>query len=169
MKKRSYKIPFTKTLLTIISIIWLWFIAHTNIVQAQNFYYDYNPWDRTQDNLNIAEIMNKDAVQWQDTVIYKLREAFKLTGWIYEKSDKKAIDYIKMIINIALGLVAFISLWLVLVAFYLMFFTEQEDGLTKAKKILKWVFIALIVMGVSYFIVSFIFYLYHITTGAWTA
>ncbi|NOZ44499.1 MAG: hypothetical protein GXP45_05180 [bacterium] len=46
-----------------------------------------------------------------------------------------------------------------------MFFGEEEEGLNKAKKIIKGVLVALVVMGISYFIVSFIFYLYNITTG----
>lgn len=157
----------SKTLIITLSILSLCFIVNFTYTQAQNFYYDYNPWDITQDKTDIAKMITKDAVKWQQTIIYKLREAFKLTGWIYEKSDKKALDYIKMIINMALWLVAFISLGLIVFAFYLMFFSEQEDGLTRAKKILKWVLIALIVMGVSYFIVSFIFYLYNITTWTW--
>jgi hypothetical protein len=42
-----------------------------------------------------------------------------------------------MIINIALGLVAFISLGLLIFAFYLMFFKEEEEGRTQAQKIIK--------------------------------
>ncbi|NOZ44498.1 MAG: hypothetical protein GXP45_05175 [bacterium] len=51
-----------------------------NFSQAQNFYYDYNPGNPAADNTNIGEIVKKDAIQGQDTVIYRLREAFKLTG-----------------------------------------------------------------------------------------
>jgi hypothetical protein len=52
-------------------------------------------------------------------------------------------------------------------AFYLMFFKEEEEGRTQAQKIIKWVLIAIAVMWISYFIVSFIFYIYQITTWTW--
>jgi len=133
---------------------------------GQDFYYNYQEWDPGRDNLEIGEIIHEEAVKPQNTVLYKIREMFRLTGKFYDKSNKTvAIDYIKSIINIALGLVGFISLILVLYAFYLMFFTEQEQWMTRAKKILRWVMIALVIMGLSYFIVSFIFYVYNLTSG----
>ena len=51
------------------------------------------------------------------------------------RKPRMAIAYVKMIMNILLGLVSFISLLLLIYAFYLMFFTEQEEGKAKAKKI----------------------------------
>lgn len=157
---------FKKKLLSKI-ILALMFIFGFNIIfsHAQNFYYDYNDGGIAEDNTNLGAVIKDDSVTPQNGIVYKLRQAFKLTGGIYERSDQKAIDYIKMIINIALWLVGFISLILLIYAFYLMFFTAEEEGLAKAKKILKGILIALVVMGISYFIVSFIFFIYNITTG----
>jgi hypothetical protein len=44
-------------------------------------------------------------------------------------------------------------------AFYMMFFSKEESGMTKAKQVLKWVIIALIVMWLSRFVVSMIFWI----------
>ena len=157
-----------KLLRPLLSLIWLLSILTMLnwAIFAQNFYYDYQPLANWDDNTDIWKIFKEDSITTQDGANYKLREAFKLTSGIYAKSDKKAIDYIKMIINMALGLVAFISLALLIFAFYLMFFKEHEEGRTQAKKIIKGVLIAIVAMWVSFFIVSFIFYLYQITTGA---
>jgi len=142
-------------------------LACTSNVLWQNFYYDYKP-SAADDTLEIGKMIKEDAIQDQTTIIYKLRKIFGLTGWIYNKSDDKALDYIKMIINMALSLVWLISLILLIYAFYLMFFSEQEEWLTRAKKIMIWVAIALTVMGISYFIVEFIFYLYKVSIGETT-
>lgn len=45
-----------------------------------------------------------------------------------------------------------------------MFFSEQEDGYGKAKKIVIGASTALLIMGISWFIVTYIFSVYEITT-----
>jgi len=154
-----------KTLKKLIFLIFIMWWLWGTFSLAQNFYYDYQPLWNEEDNTNIGKIFKDDSITPQNATNYRLREAFKITGWIYAKGDKKAIDYIKMIVNLWLSLVAFISLILIIFAFYLMFFKEQEEWRTQAKKIIKWVLIAIVAMWVSFFIVSFIFYLYQITTG----
>jgi hypothetical protein len=78
----------------------------------------------------------------------------------YASSTSPATDYIKWIMNIALGLVSFVSLILVIYAFYLIFFDKGEEGVKKAKKILTGVAIALVIIGLSRLIVSFFFSIY---------
>ncbi len=150
--------------LYILGRVWLLCVFSIQWAGAQDFYYDYNPWNPSTENTNIGEIIKDDAVTPQSSILYRLRQAFKLTGWIYEE-DKTALAYIKMVVNIMLGLVGFIALILVIYAFYLMFFSEQEEGLTKAKKILKGVWIAITIMFLSYFIVSFIYFVYGTAAG----
>ena len=73
----------------------------------------------------------------------------------------KALIYIKFIINILLWLVAFIALVMVIYSFYIMFFTEDSKGIEKVKKNLTGVAIALVILGLSRIIVSFIFDFYQ--------
>jgi len=151
-----------KYLFTVIITILLGFIAN---ISAQNFFYDVDPWDPGQDNTDIGQILSNEGVKSQNSVVNRLREAFKLSNGIYAKSDQKATDYIKNIINIALSLVSFIALIMLIYGFYLMFFSQQEEWFTKAKKIFKWVVIALFIMWLSFFIVNFIFYIYNVWAG----
>jgi len=47
-----------------------------------------------------------------------------------------ALVYIQTIVNILLGLVSLLSLIMVIIAFYLIFFSKQEEAVGKAKKLL---------------------------------
>ncbi|MDR2415101.1 MAG: hypothetical protein LBD75_00325 [Candidatus Peribacteria bacterium] len=73
----------------------------------------------------------------------------------------KALMYVKTIINLLLSLVSFVALGIILYSFYLMFFTEDTKGIETVKKNLIGVAIALVILGLSWFIVSFIFNLYN--------
>jgi len=146
-------------------IFWITSVTLGMISYAQNFYYDYEPTQAGEDTIDMWKIIKNKGVRDQTSIIYKLREKLKLTWWVYSQSDNKALDYIKMIINIALWLVTLISLLLLIYAFYLMFFSQAEEALTKARKVFIWVMIALWVMWISYFITSFIFFVYKKTTN----
>lgn len=152
-----------KYLFTAILTIILWFLVSAS---AQEFYYDLDPGDPGQDTTDIGKMLAEEWVKPQNSIVNRLREAFKLSNGIYAKSDQKATDYIKNLINIALSLVSFVALIILIYGFYLMFFSQQEEWFTKAKKIFKWVIIALFIMWLSFFIVNFIFYLYN-NVGAW--
>ena len=77
-----------------------------------------------------------------------------------------ALVYIQTIVNILLGLVSLLSLIMVIIAFYLIFFSKQEEAVGKAKKMLIWVAIALAVMWLSRYIVSYFYNIYSTTTWA---
>ena len=79
------------------------------------------------------------------------------TSYNQDNTGSPALQYIKWILNIVLGLVSFASLVLVIYAFYLIFFSKDEEGFKKAKKILIGVAMALGILGVSRFIVSYFF------------
>lgn len=154
-----------KLKLWIALLFWLTITTLGVVSYAQNFYYDYEPTQAGEDTIDMWKLIKEKWVRDQTSIVYKLREKLKLTGGVYSQSDDKALDYIKMIINIALWLVSFISLLLIIYALYLMFFSQAEEALTRAKKIFVWVMIALWVMGVSYFITTFIFFIYEKTTS----
>lgn len=80
--------------------------------------------------------------------------------WGHTSWNDSAVSYIKSVINYFLLLVWFVALIVVIYWFYLMLFSsEHDDAYGKAKKyIFNWT-IALIIMWVSWFIVSFIIYI----------
>ena len=67
----------------------------------------------------------------------------------------------RAILNIALGLLSMVALIMTIYTFYLMFFTENDKAAWKAKWNLVGIFIALAIIGLSWLIVSFIFWWYQ--------
>lgn len=146
---------FKTLILTLIttSIIWFWF--------GIDFYYDYNDvvindWKETE----IWYMIQSDVVNDEWSVLNRLLSLFNLSQQSrYDSGTSKAIYYAKMIVNMMLSFVSFIALVMLIYAFYMMFFSKEESGMTKAKQVLKWVIIALIIMWLSRFIVSLIFWI----------
>ena len=146
-------------------------VSFLNISNAQTndnpFPYDINSvnqlkWD--SETTDIAGLMKQDSITPNNSIMTKLRAFFRLSGTTYDKGWTKATDYIKWILNILLGLISFIALILVIYAFYLIFFSKWEEWVTKAKKILVGVAIALALMWLSRFIVSFFFNIFRKVT-----
>ena len=76
---------------------------------------------------------------------------------IDETSEHKFLNYVKAILNVALGLLSMVALIMTIYTFYLMFFTENEAWSKKAKWNLVGIFIALAIIWLAWLIVSFIF------------
>ena len=157
-----------KILFLILTLLWLfWFI-----INAEDFYYDVTKdWEIVSDfdneSLEIWKIITEDAVENDQSILQRLLSIFRLkwsqrydNDWEY-----RAFAYVKMIVNYMLALVSFVALILTIYGFYLMFFSWQEEWLKKAKKILTWVWIAIAIMWLSRFIISFIFWVYNTNTG----
>ena len=68
-------------------------------------------------------------------------------------------------LNYFLSIAAFIALVVVVYGFYLMFFSEQEAGFTKAKKMLRGAVLALIIIGLSRSIISFLFGVFGVVSN----
>ncbi len=96
-----------------------------------------------------------------DTIIVRLLKVFGLNDSIEKEKDLKFIDYARAILNMALGLLAFIALIMTIYTFYMMFFTENEAWAKKAKESLVGIFIALGIIWLAWLIVSFIFWWYQ--------
>lgn len=128
---------------------------------AIDFPYDYNEsttpiWSETE----IWQIIQTDVINENESSLNKLLELFNLSQQSrYWSGTSKAIYYAKMIVNMLLSLVSLIALAMLIFAFYLMFFSRHESGMTKAKQMLKGIGIALAIMWLSWFIVSFIFWI----------
>jgi len=94
-----------------------------------------------------------------NTIMVKLLKVFWLDSDTWK--DHKFIDYTRAILNMALWLVSFIALAMSIYTFYMMFFTENEAWIKKAKWSLIGIFIALAVIWLAWVIVSFIFWWYE--------
>ncbi|MEI7562239.1 MAG: pilin [bacterium] len=108
---------------------------------------------------DIAQVIKQDAVAPSNGILQTLSKFFRISGTSYnpDNTGSPAINYVKWILNMVLGLVSFVALVLVIFAFYLIFFSKDEEGVKKAKKILTGVAIALAIMGLAWFIVSYFF------------
>lgn len=108
---------------------------------------------------DLAQVIKADAVAPSNGILQTLSKFFRVSGTSYnpDNTGSPAINYIKWILNMVLGLVSFAALILIIFAFYLIFFSKDEEGIKKAKKILTGVAIALAIMGVSWFVVSYLF------------
>jgi len=145
-------------LIRIIKILW---ISQTH---AQgDFFYDIWNDALTNSNPNTEDIWNTIvATQWMesDWLLTRLIELFRIDTFI-SNNPNGATNYIAYIINILLGLATLVALALLIYGFYLMFFSKQEDGLAKAKKILIGVVVALLIIGLAWFIVALAFNIFQ--------
>ena len=111
-------------------------------------------WDQCK--IGSTDLWNCVSVnESNETIIKKLLRVFKLD--IDETSEHKFLNYVKAILNVALGLLSMVALIMTIYTFYLMFFTENEAWAKKAKWNLVGIFIALAIIGLAWLIVSFIF------------
>ena len=134
-----------------------------------DFYYEKvgnNNTTTSEQKTEIWEIIKKDSVNNEGGLLYQIRGYFQLNKDTYNW-DKPALEYVKMLVNMALSFVSFISLILVIVAFYLIFFGKWEDAVKKAKTILQGVAIAIGLIAISWIIVNslFLFYTQEVIKG----
>ncbi|MEI7919018.1 MAG: hypothetical protein WCH65_02110 [bacterium] len=106
---------------------------------------EYNA-DTEVPTTDIAKDIIKTDTNTSTSLLSRLTDLFRLSGTTYATGTSRATNYVKWILNILLGLVSFLSLVMVIFAFYLIFFSKGEDGVGKAKKILVGVGIALAIM-----------------------
>lgn len=151
-------IILTLTLLTLIT----GYAVYGQFDNTEPFYDVSRMTDPDEDTLDIANTIQIGELESSDSTFSQIRNFFGLGQ--YSQEERPALAYIQIIINRLLGLVSFVSLIMVIFAFYLIFFSKQEEGVGKAKKMLMGVAIALAVMGLSRLIVSYFFNLYSITT-----
>lgn len=160
---------FTYTITYILAIIWLaWFLWVCEWQRVQLWWSELSTsmWylgDLTTDSrTQKTELWDQVSIKENDkTIIVRLLEVFGLDNSIEKWRDLKFIDYARAIINMALWLVAFIALIMSLYTFYMMFFSDNEAWIKKAKWNLAGIFIALAIIWLAWIIVSFIFWWYQ--------
>lgn len=104
----------------------------------------------------IGEVFNDVAVDNPNGIVGRLLEAiwFPLPA---SYGDEPASAYIRDVVNYFLWLVSFIAVIVLIYWFYGMFFAEQESGFNKAKQMVKGTAIALGILFLSWFIISYLF------------
>lgn len=115
--------------------------------------------DNNTDLWNCTSIKEDEKKEWSDTIIRRLLWVFGLKA--DKKDDLKFIDYARAILNMTLGLIALIAFIMTIYTFYMIFFSENEAWIKKAKWNLIGIFIALGIVWLAWLIVSFIFWWYQ--------
>lgn len=152
-------------ILGLISFFWTFGVSNAQVFWNNEWFpYDDTPVSKDLDTISNTEDLGSLAAQGivksDDTLLNSFLNMFGFGGAEYE-GVPKALIYVKFIINLLLWLVSFIALVIILYSFYMMFFTEDSKGIEKVKKNLTWVAIALVILGLSWIIVSFIFDFYQ--------
>ena len=157
---------FAKSILGISAIVFVWisFCLWVKFYNPEweadsNFPYQKNP-SASQNCDDTTDLWSCTDIKDDDSILNKLLEIFKLDK-VSEGSDHKFLNYVKAILNVALGLLSMVALIMTIYTFYLMFFTENEAWAKKAKWNLVGIFIALAIIGLAWLIVSFIFRWYQ--------
>ena len=152
---------FVKWLLVLSSVIWV----ALPICFWEDFPFPYESeqtknleCDKDTDLWNCTSI-KEDEKWWTDTIIRRLLWVFGLKS--DKNDDLKFIDYARAILNMTLWLIAFVALIMTIYTFYMIFFSENEAGIKKAKWNLIGIFIALGIVWLAWLIVSFIFRWYQ--------
>ena len=156
MKYLKYK--FLKLILVFILVCLLkgfsfWDIGSFDVDDADFPYRDWGAWSApTEDTEQIAQDQIAEGGFLED-----LGNAIWMGDYTWE--DEWAYEYIETVINYFLAIVAFVALMILLGGFGFMFFSSHEDWFNKAKKYVLNSSIAILVIGVSWLIVSFVFYI----------
>lgn len=126
------------------------------------------PYDVWQPGANIevtTELWSQAADFATDSegIFVRLMKLFGVYSFTNDgENPQSAVAYIQYIINMLLGLAAFIALIILLYGFYLMFFSKQQEWFEKAKKIVIGVLVALVIMWLSWIVIRFLFFLYSL-------
>ena len=108
-------------------------------------------------NIDIPSIITGN-LEDNENVLNKLLWLFMPDNSIYDEGNwPSVLFYLKTIVNLLLWLVSLVAFIITIYAFYMMFFKKDEAGWTNAKQIIKWVFIALLIIWLSWIAVSFLF------------
>lgn len=130
--------------------------AQTN---SNDFYYEQGGIG-TEIDTEYGRLIKEDAVNPEDSLLNRLLTVFKLDQPDYHW-PQKAFYYIKKILNYGLSFVSLVALGLLLYSFYSMLTGDGDKQLGKVKETLKGIAIAILVMGISWMIVSLLFWLYQ--------
>ena len=146
-------------LIAITALISIWFCD--DVFPGTDSYFPYSgttlPSTTSPIEIDIPKIITWDIAD-QENGINKLLNVFMPNSAMYDEWQwPSIIFYLKTIVNILLSFVSLIALILIIYAFYMIFFKKDEAGITTAKQMIKWIVVALVVIWLSWIVVSFLF------------
>ncbi len=109
-----------------------------------------------EESADLGKLMHTTAIEPDDTLSEKIQQAL---GIAYGSAhDQRATYYVQQLLNWFLAITWFVAVCVLLFWFYKMFFAKDNaEALKSALSIVKWALIALIVIGISRYIVSIMF------------
>ena len=155
-----------RTLVILLGILGSFGVSNAQVSMWENdkFFYMDTPvaWDvnAISQSEDLGALVAAGIATSEKTLLNSFLKMFGFGGAEYA-GVPKALIYAKFIINLLLWLVSFLALVIIIYSFYIMFFTEDSKGVEKVKKSLTGVAIALIILGLSRVIISFIFDFYQ--------
>ena len=120
----------------------------------------------SEDSAWKSDLPNVVDIKSENSIITRLLDYFELD--IVKSEEHKFLNYVKAILNVALGVLSLVALIMTIYTFYMMFFTENEAWIKKAKQSLIGIFIALAIIWLSWLIVRFIFLWYEEQWKKWS-
>lgn len=106
-------------------------------------------------------VIKDDAVKDNEGVLAKIQKAFQVDYQSSKGVEQTATYFVKNIINWLLAIAGLVALVVLIYGFYQMFAAkDHKSGYEEAFKIVKGAAIALLVIGVAWFIVSWFFEIY---------
>jgi len=124
--------------------------------RAEFFFEEGRDLANQDSEINFGEIIQDNESQ-ATSLTRRLADLFGVGAFLDE--DAAGFAYLRALINLALSFASFIALGFLIYGFYFMFFSDDEKGFERAKKILKSTTIAIAVIALSRFLTSFIFWL----------
>jgi len=145
--------------LSLFTMFLSWLVWYTYAQSSEDSFF-YGDSHVVEPTTTIHTIIQDDVVEANDGVLKKILRVLNLDQFT-TLSDSSALEFVKYILNIALGLVSFIAVVVVIYGFVQVIFAKDEEGVTKARKTVQGAAIAIGIIAVSWFIVSFLFSLYE--------
>ena len=130
-------------------------------ISSKNPYENDKIFTEWEIDIESTEIWEHVNIRDDNSIIVQLLEVFWLEHGTERENDHKFLNYARAIINMALWLVALIALIMTIYTFYMMFFTDNDAWIKKAKWNMVGIFIALGILWLAWIIVSFIFWRYE--------
>lgn len=103
-----------------------------------------------------GDVLKQENIDRQDSILISMLKLFWLEDSVSD-GPNSAINFMIRIINIVLGLVSMIALVYLIYTFYRMFFVDFSSGISTVSKVLTGLLLAILIIGLSRFLVSYIF------------
>lgn len=154
-----------------IRIVFLFtFCLSVSCARAQDFNRDDSikwPYDagtetnNGNDATDLGKILKDDAVKPSDSAISKIQKAFQIDYQDTKGVDQTATYFVKNILNWLLAIAGLVALIVLLYGFYQMFVAkDHKTGYEEAFKVVQGAAIAILVIALARFIVSWFFDIY---------